>query len=70
MDAKQKDFTEYQKKLIDIGVTPANIVAIQSDNQIQRVVEFCRKHHNGPISNEIELNHLISSCEGKENTPR
>ena len=59
IDKRQKEFTAHQKQLVDAGVTPAEIVSIESENKVHRVVEFCRKNHNGPINSEKELDELI-----------
>ena len=61
IDHQQKEFTEHQKQLVDAGVTPAEIVSIESDNKVHRVVEYCRKNHNGPINSEEELDTLVAT---------
>ena len=66
IDDQQKEFTAKQKQLVDAGVTPAEIVAIESDNKVHRVVEFCRKNHNGPINSEEELDALVATLDEKK----
>ena len=55
INKQQEEVTAIQKKLVDSGVTPAEIISIEANNRVHRVVEFCRKNHNGPIDNEDEL---------------
>ena len=59
---QQEELTAHQKNLLDSGVTPVEVVAIESRNRVQQVVEYCQKPHNGSINDEAELDALLLNC--------
>lgn len=60
LDKSQKEFTQAQRDLLDAGVTPVEAIQMTTMNKVQRVVEQCRKSHNGPVSTVEELNEVLS----------
>ena len=54
----QSTFNEKQDALLKAGVTKTDAILLNEENKIQRVVQQCRKSHNGPITNAEELENI------------
>jgi len=55
LDVIQSVFDKKQEALLKAGVTKTDEIILQEENKIQRVVQQCRKSHNGPIGSIEEL---------------
>ena len=59
LDVIQSTFNEKQNALLKAGVSKTDVDILQEENKIQKVVEQCRKSHEGPIFTEKELDDRI-----------
>ena len=66
LDKSEGEFMKEQLDLGDAGFTPTEAIQMTSQNKIQRVVEQCRKSHDGPITAEEELDGGIQKLEDEE----
>ena len=56
---QHKEFNKKQIALMEAGVTVTDAEILSKDNQLQKFVQSWRKHHNGPLENDGELDELV-----------
>ena len=61
LDALQNEFSDSQKDLLNAGVTTTEDIQLTTQNIIHRIVEQCRRSHNGPISSETVLDQMLET---------
>ena len=70
MDNLQVTFNQKQEALLKAGVSKTDAILLQEENKIQRVVQQCRRSHNGPIESEEELDALTNRYESDSKSLR
>ena len=59
MKKAQNNFNTKQAALIEAGVAVTDADILSKDNQLLKFVQSCRKHHDGPLENYLELEELV-----------
>ena len=70
LDQLQQKFDEKQRALLKAGVSKTDATILKEENKIQRVVQQCRKSHNGPIESQKELENLCAMFDKDEKSLR